>query len=544
MRSPIFRLLSLLCILVLFVLAACGGGATETEQAPTEAAAVEEDAPTTETEAEEEPTEEPTEEVEEEPTEEPTEAAEEEPTEDAAADEDEDSTISDGLERNDQGGFAFAVPDGWIVGTNEGVPGLGAFVVLVREGVDLEGGDEPEELIFMTTGESFIFDEEIGPDASPEELFDNLIAQFDPEQNIEVSNPEEITVGGESGLLGKFSGEDPDVGEVEGRVVVVVTEDERVLGIFAGAPADVWEQEAFDTVIDSIEFFEPVEADVEGLEGLEDLGEAPEDLGDEPFDELQTEEQGSFAIGEEVTGTIDDIFTAHSWTFDGTAGQVVTLSAVAAEGAETDPRLTLLDPDDVELASADDVGDGNVDAILEAFELPVDGTYTVLIDVFAEGDYVLTVVEGEGAPGDSGSDEGADADVAIPEPDGTLAFEGIPAFPDAEEAPEDDPFVLSVLEEAANPPEGFSSADARVFIVPTDVTFAQIEGFYTENLPAWDLATSEASEVPGELGEAMQELAVWTLEDEGMVFSATLTTNEALSELAGGNYLLLAVFSE
>jgi hypothetical protein len=89
-----------------------------------------------------------------------------------------------------------------------------------------------------------------------------------------------------------------------------------------------------------------------------------------------------------VTASLDTIFEAHDWTFEGRAGQVVTLRCTAAAGAETDPRINLLAPDGSWLIADDDGGEG-LNSLIANFELPADGTYTVKVDVFEPGEYVL-----------------------------------------------------------------------------------------------------------------------------------------------------------
>lgn len=65
-------------------------------------------------------------------------------------------------------------------------------------------------------------------------------------------------------------------------------------------------------------------------------------------------------------------------TFEGTAGQDVTIRAVDAGQVGVDALLVLLDPDGNAIAGNDD-GGGNLDSLIEQFELPADGTYTAVI---------------------------------------------------------------------------------------------------------------------------------------------------------------------
>lgn len=86
------------------------------------------------------------------------------------------------------------------------------------------------------------------------------------------------------------------------------------------------------------------------------------------------------------TGTI---YPAESvYTFEGTAGQTLTLTL---ESTDFDPVLTLLGPDESELAFNDDFcGSLNSQIIIT---LPEDGTYSVIARSFSDdgGDYDLVV---------------------------------------------------------------------------------------------------------------------------------------------------------
>lgn len=72
-------------------------------------------------------------------------------------------------------------------------------------------------------------------------------------------------------------------------------------------------------------------------------------------------------------------------TFEGTAGQAVSLSAREAVPEQVDPLIVLLDPNGNPIAGDDDFG-GNLDSLIDDFALPVTGTYTLLVS-HAEGGY-------------------------------------------------------------------------------------------------------------------------------------------------------------
>jgi len=83
---------------------------------------------------------------------------------------------------------------------------------------------------------------------------------------------------------------------------------------------------------------------------------------------------------------------AHNWLFAGTAGQVVALQAEGQGGC--DPRLRLLDPDGVLIGEDDNGLDGTGARLIAA--LPSDGLYTVRVDAWTGGGYILTLSEAAG----------------------------------------------------------------------------------------------------------------------------------------------------
>ncbi len=104
-------------------------------------------------------------------------------------------------------------------------------------------------------------------------------------------------------------------------------------------------------------------------------------------DGLSTVGGGSITVGGSQTGSLSSIFDASNWTFQGTAGQTVT---IAANGqGDCDPRVKLIDPSGNVVGEDDDSGGGH-NALLTA-TLPSAGQYTIRVDVFTEGTYTLTL---------------------------------------------------------------------------------------------------------------------------------------------------------
>ncbi len=108
----------------------------------------------------------------------------------------------------------------------------------------------------------------------------------------------------------------------------------------------------------------------------------------------------SIEAGTTIDGTIDDDNFEVLYTFEGTAGEQVTIQLEATDG-NLDPYLVLLGPDGEIVAENDDINfaQGNYNAAIEAFTLPETGTYTVVATRFngqigtTDGDFVLTLSE-------------------------------------------------------------------------------------------------------------------------------------------------------
>ncbi len=110
--------------------------------------------------------------------------------------------------------------------------------------------------------------------------------------------------------------------------------------------------------------------------------------------------EDTIGYGETVEGTLNDSPTGATYSFEGSAGDVVTITV---DSTDFDTYLVLLDVDGAEIAFNDD-SRGSLNSQILAFELPADGTYTILVTSFlnrANGDpvtgsFVLTL-EAEGA---------------------------------------------------------------------------------------------------------------------------------------------------
>jgi len=108
--------------------------------------------------------------------------------------------------------------------------------------------------------------------------------------------------------------------------------------------------------------------------------------------------------------------TVDLWRFEGNAGDIVTIEANAGNPAGMDMYLVLLGPDEQPLVEDDDSGP-ELDALINGFELPEDGVYTIQVSsVSGPGPYTLRLTgQISAAPGGAAEeDDAADAESAQP----------------------------------------------------------------------------------------------------------------------------------
>jgi hypothetical protein len=188
-------------------------------------------------------------------------------TDDATTDEDDAATDADdtatGEQRNEAGGFAFTVPEGWQVVTNEGIPGIMGIAALAPEDVNIESLDNPDELILITSGSEEMVGSTLETDTPIEDLTleELLFANFPDTEEIDISDIEEFEIDGNEAIIATVSGDDPDLGDTQGNIVLSRLGEDRLLQVFGAAAADEWERETFDEVLDSLSFFAPAEAE-------------------------------------------------------------------------------------------------------------------------------------------------------------------------------------------------------------------------------------------------------------------------------------------
>jgi len=89
-------------------------------------------------------------------------------------------------------------------------------------------------------------------------------------------------------------------------------------------------------------------------------------------------ESGSITYGQTVQGSVSESDRTVSYTFEGRAGELVN---IRLESLDFDPLLRLVSPDGTELTYDDDSG-GALQAEIRNFELPIDGTYKIVVDTY------------------------------------------------------------------------------------------------------------------------------------------------------------------
>ncbi|MEM7335478.1 MAG: PPC domain-containing protein [Chloroflexota bacterium] len=100
--------------------------------------------------------------------------------------------------------------------------------------------------------------------------------------------------------------------------------------------------------------------------------------------------KGTVSLNQPVRDTIDGFLDIHDWSFDGQAGQTITIQVNPIDGSNPDPRVGILDANGNLLIEDDDSG-ANLGALIQSYQLPANGTYTIRVDGWNEGSYELTI---------------------------------------------------------------------------------------------------------------------------------------------------------
>ncbi|NWF70305.1 MAG: pre-peptidase C-terminal domain-containing protein [Chloroflexi bacterium] len=170
---------------------------------------------------------------------------------------------------------------------------------------------------------------------------------------------------------------------------------------------------------------------------------------------FDTSDAEPIEYGDTVEGEITEDVTFVVYEFEGSEGDFVTITMIDTSRRDTlDPAVVLLDEDGETLTINDDADSSadlpdTFDSQITEFELPADGTYFIVATRFSgEGDFELTLEEGEGSGG--GDDSGSGDLVSISIGDFEMQVEDAEALEYGDtvegEITEDAPAVLYVFE--------------------------------------------------------------------------------------------------
>jgi hypothetical protein len=401
------RVWAMLMLSLMLALAACGSVA----EAPEEEVAQQEEAAAEPTEAPEpEPTEtpepEPTETPEPEPTAEPTPTEEDDAAEDddaaaedddAAAEDDDAATEDDDAATEDddaatedddaaeddgqafgggetggdtvinEGGYAFTVPEGWLVVFNTAIED-GNIVLLIPDTAD-PSAPPAETVIAVNVGplDAVFSDVELPADPTAEDLLNTFTEQV-AEEDIEVSEVQSIEIGEFDGSAVDISGTLPDTDvNGQGQVAVALLEEERVIAIFGAATPDIWDPAAMETIYSSFELVDPAEAGDSGTEEETAEEAAPED---DASDEAAS---GTGSLGEldadgqvtENTFPLPEDATNVQAVFSGAGGSINYETSLSPEEVADFYRETLTPDGAVEREILTQITDGILNLVFD-----------------------------------------------------------------------------------------------------------------------------------------------------------------------------------
>ena len=107
---------------------------------------------------------------------------------------------------------------------------------------------------------------------------------------------------------------------------------------------------------------------------------------------------GTLAYGQSVTGSLNNRYPSHNWTFEGTAGDHVIITMIDPTGAGLlDPQIVLKNNEGRDIAANDDVGAVRPEGMAERdarleYWLSASGVFTIEAGRFGgRGEYVLTL---------------------------------------------------------------------------------------------------------------------------------------------------------
>ena len=198
------------------------------------------------------------------------------------------------------------------------------------------------------------------------------------------------------------------------------------------------------------------------------------------------QEGNAITYDEVVTGEITNDIPEISYTFEGNAGNTITIS-MTASGAQFDTYLRLLGPDGDEVTFNDDSG-GMLNSLIGPLSLPEAGTYTIVatrccppnnLDSGSSGVFELVIREAELTPLSLG--ESVTVELDDENPNAFFTFDGSVAEPHiyslvAETEAGDVNFLIDVLNpNGQSVAQGWQTNNATVYIDPL---LLHVEGQY------------------------------------------------------------------
>lgn len=290
----------------------------------------------------------------------------------------------------------------------------------------------------------------------------------------------------------------------------------------------------------------------------------------EPTAQPTFEPSGSgLQFGESVAGTLEGDASSTTYTFEGAAGTVVTISV---DSADFDSFVTLSDDNQVVLVTDDDTG-GNLNARIENYELPSNGVYSVTVGSFDDsgrGDYTIILETGSTiqptveptrvpdgsqiALGDTISGE-----LRAGQTQATYTFQGEAGQPISISliSPDFDAYLRlqdSTGYDLITDDDGGSDLNARIAIytLPSNGTYTVVVESYDGNSGSYTLSLSAAQTEAIAYGETVSgtlenggDVVVYRFDgNEGDAVTIKLTspdfdTQVSLSDAAGGGYPLI-----
>ncbi|NOR83217.1 MAG: hypothetical protein GQ526_06955 [Ardenticatenales bacterium] len=256
------------------------------------------------------------------------------------------------------------------------------FLILLSSAAEVDPFGGTEEMpdgvtMFVMAGPADDMEvDEFSPD-----MLGEMAEDFGASGDVElVGAPVETTINGVPVQLIEFRAADGS-DTIHG-LFALFSNGEQAAIVVAVSPEELWDEHAntVDAILESIELFEGAGFGFDITPPAEGEWRSYLVYGDLVADE--------FAGGD-----------PHLWTFDGAAGEYVTV-ILTPLGEGMDVTLQLLDPDGTVLIDVDDAFAGEAEVLVN-YELPADGEYSLLVEEFFDepGEYELELLGGDASVG-------------------------------------------------------------------------------------------------------------------------------------------------